>query len=223
MSEPLVTGMTLEQIKAERGVRWVYNWLFWSMIVLVPWTLIRLQTLPRYGRRAASVGDWLLAVLLPALPHLILLLQLRSPYRYVRRHTQQALGLVGCSLLVMVFVALTRGGINCIWGGLFLGIWTLPVIWGRPQVRRGDCWLMRVKGEGNELPRPWAERPAAAIPAIDGLRDPHLVMGRAQVLRSTDQQERAVSYLLHLFRHTTGDLRQQALDALDQMGEVETF
>jgi len=107
----------------------------------------------------------LFPVFLFLLPQFILVFGLRSPYLFVRRHTQQAALLLGLNVVFAVGSGVTLYymrdslGLGLLMAGLnLLQIIMLPVstFWGLSQVKRGDCWLMRRKGEGNELPRPWA-------------------------------------------------------------------
>jgi hypothetical protein len=104
------------------------------------------------------VGN-LWSVVMPDLIHLILLPGLFSPYRYARRHTQQALLLAGMRAIVSA-VLIGLIGVQyltvCGWIIVYSGLWLFGSGWGLRQVRHGNCWLMRLAGESGELPRPWA-------------------------------------------------------------------
>jgi hypothetical protein len=106
---------------------------------------------------------WTLA--LPQLIHIVLLLGLFSPHIFVRRHTQQGLILVGLSsLITFLFLGLTgsEGYNRGLWIFVYGFVWIFGNLWGLRQASRGDCWLMRVAHDRDELPRPWATIPAAS-------------------------------------------------------------
>jgi hypothetical protein len=167
----LSPDMPPAQVKAEQAIRWVYHWLFWSVFITVPWMGLNLGILASlfYG---APTSGFVLAVLLPVLAHAVLFFGLGSPHLYARRHTQQAFILVGLrALSALFFMGLMQGSGVCLWiivNGFF---WLVGTVWGLRQVKRGDCWLMRWKGEDVKLPRPWAvptsvaATPAASVPA----------------------------------------------------------
>ena len=87
-----------ENTKAEQAIRWVYHWLRWSVFITVPWMIVDLVI---FESLFYPTTDWgyALAVLLPALAHVILFFGLGSPHLYARRHAQQALILVGLRAL----------------------------------------------------------------------------------------------------------------------------
>jgi Tol biopolymer transport system component len=106
-----------------------------------------------------SLFDDLWAVALTILAHVVLLPGLFSPYLYIRRHTQQGFLLIGLlALLTLGFIVLARLNIYFVCGWLLVNssLWVGMIRWGLIQAKRGDCWLMKVGGEGNALPRPWA-------------------------------------------------------------------
>lgn len=230
------------QIKAEKRAIWVYHWLFLSPLITVPAMAIYLYSLDYH----AGVMLWFIAVLAPALVHLIMLRGLSSPHLFVRRHTQQGfilLGLRVCSALL--FISLMRGSF-CLWLPTSALLWAGGSLLGWTQVRRGDCWLMRRKDEGGELPRPWAingwkvpVRRAASSSSVSTARpipttsdQPKPAVNAGQCWASFNQaenladnlqdEEAAVAYLF-VFRHGPPDLQQKAAAALDRIGEVETF
>ncbi len=143
------------QIRAERDIRWVYRWLIISAFIAVPWMAINLF---RVSFRAPT-STYVAAVLWPALVHVVVLpWGLRSPYLYVRRHTQQALLLVTLRVATTVFIlGLSQGDAAFAWFIVNGFLWLWGSIWGGRQVKRGDCWLMWRRGESDKLPRPWAE------------------------------------------------------------------
>lgn len=96
---------------------------------------------------------WLALLLIP---QMFIVKGLLSSALFVRRHAQQATMLIWLTALMELgLLWLTRFdyfGVRC---ALFLMpglIWLIFIVWGVRQVKRGDCWLMRIKGEGKELP-----------------------------------------------------------------------
>ncbi|MCP4536757.1 MAG: hypothetical protein GY832_06390 [Chloroflexi bacterium] len=158
----------VEKTKSEQSIRWVYHWLRWSVFLTVPWMIFGLIIVDILFY-AATDWSYVLAVLLPALAHLVLLFGFNSPSLYARRHTQQAFILAGMRVLsALFFVGLSEGSATCLWIIVSGFLWVWGTVWGLQQIKRGDCWLMRWKGEGAKLPRSWA-LPAgvAAIPVTD--------------------------------------------------------
>lgn len=101
-------------------------------------------------------------LLLLLLPQLILVFGFRSPHQFVRRHTQQAAVLTIVNLIPVLALGLLAyySGSSILLAFLICGwmflqgiLLLLAVVWGMRQVRRGDCWLMRIRKEGSELPQ----------------------------------------------------------------------
>jgi len=153
------SGLSKDAEESERGVKWVYNWLFFSVFLTVPWMLVNIYSAANsYG---ASTFDWLRAALVPALPHLLLLKDRKSPYAFVRAHARQALLFAGIRAFSSAyFIGLLEGEGAVIWFFLNGFLWIFGTFWGRRQVKRGDCWLVRQgiwhAGGPLALPRPWA-------------------------------------------------------------------
>ena len=168
-------------------------------------------------------------ILAPMVP--LVLMNLFSKYHYVRRHTQQALA------LGLIF-----------WAGLFFSgpmrqfclgalvsvfvVWMGGTIWGRRQVKRGDCWLMRQLGEGYDLPRPWAqsvEQPLDRAP--QGMSDekhgrsgsPPTAISRGQLLLNQGRRDEAIEQFLSAFRSEKPEHRRKAIFELERIEEVEEF
>src|SRR3990172_434110 len=224
----MMNEITPEQAKAERGVKWVYWWLFWSPLITVPCMGVNLSN-------AYRPADYMWSILWSTLPHLILLLGLLSPYRYAQRHMQQALMLVGLRALLTAFIfGLSRGEAWGFWVITNGALWLWGTFAGLGQVRRGECWLMRVRRESAELPRPWAAllgastAPAAppapsAASSLITPSDPLAAFLKGRSLVNSGQRAEAVACFLAVFRSGSPELRQQAVSALGQLGEVETF
>ena len=168
------------------------------------------------------LAEYAAAVARPALVQVVLLIPLWSPYLYVRRHGQQAFSLaVGGVLSAVLIVGLSRGGLIGLWVFVNGALWVFGTVWGLRQIKRGDCWLMRRRGEVSELPRPWAAPKvleAALAPAPPG---PTLAPGAA----TAGQGERAatVEGLRLVFRTGSPEERQRAIEALKALGEIEEF
>ncbi|MGB3716911.1 MAG: hypothetical protein WA996_21025 [Candidatus Promineifilaceae bacterium] len=168
-------------------------------------------------------------IMMPMVP--LVLLGLLNKNHFFRRHTQQGL------LLGLVF-----------WAGLFISgisefgclgmlasvlvVWIGGGIWGRRQVKRGDCWLMRMRGEEGLLPRSWAipleQRPEASGPVVsiaapDDSDNPATAFIRGQTLLNQGQPEKAVKQFLFAFRKGQSDLRAKAANELEKLDEVEIF
>ncbi|MEK6221850.1 MAG: hypothetical protein N2D54_06340 [Chloroflexota bacterium] len=147
--------LTKTQIREEKGVRAYYKWLSYSWLITVPWVVINIGGL---SSRAPYLS-YVWAITTPAFVHLILLLPITSKNVFVKRHGQQAAYLVGARWLSTVFFLgrpNPEGEIG-IWVLVNLFLILLGSINGRKQVEKGDCWLMRRKGETDLLPRPWAD------------------------------------------------------------------
>ena len=209
----------------ERSVRWVYWWLLWSSLITVPWMLNNV-----FSYRYVQVMD----VLWPVSLHLVVLpWRLRAENLYVRRHTQQAVLLVTARALAAVFfiVLLDAFGFWILVSG---SLWLGGTIWGIRQINRGDCWLMRRRGESAQLPN---NRPVLTEQVPDVASDPlvHRPSGPDERSRwpqrmaygdSLGRQNRradARAVYLDIFRHGDPDHRGRAIEALEKLDEVELF
>jgi hypothetical protein len=126
-----------------------YGWLWRSPLLTVP-TLIVLYFFS---------DSILFPILGSALWHLILLQYANNKKSgFVRWHGRQALVLAGIRTAIPLFFFFTDGEYfyeESIWPFLLLlAVYFIGNIWGRNQVLRGDCWLMRWRGHGEDLPLP---------------------------------------------------------------------
>jgi hypothetical protein len=185
------------------------------------------------------IWEYVAAVLAPVLVHLLLFLGFLSPYPYARRHTQQAMGLALLrALCAAILMGLTRYSAVNAWLVVNGSLWLFGSIWGLRQVSRGDCWLMRVRGEGAALPRPWAvavpkgeaapppaQVPTAAVSTVSTVSTvptgPQAAFDQGLALLSQDKREAAVACFMTAFRLGDADLRRRALAELETLGEVE--
>jgi hypothetical protein len=174
---------------------------------------------------------WTLALLTPALVHLVLLFGLLSPAIYVRRHAQQALALallrIGSAALALLVLGAGFGA----WFAMNGSLWLFGGIWGWRQVARGDCWLMRVRGEGSQLPRPWAiARPesaqevtpeASSVVPAEPPSDAQAALDQGLAYLARGRKDDAVASFTRAFQQGDADVRRRALAELDRLGEVD--
>lgn len=216
--------------REEQRSRLFYLLLLLSPFITFPLGIAGLIYVDLSPTATAPVHMQMIGISAPSLIYVLLLFGWLSPHRYVRRHMQQALLLAGLrlasSLLFWVFLE-----VNYFWFLINGSLWLFGSIWGWQQVTRGDCWLMRQLGEGNQLPRPWAKAqpgpvqkppPAARLNVISSL-DGQEALSRAQFLLERRQVEQAVVYLTAAFRTGPTEVKQQALARLEAIGEVELF
>jgi len=168
------------------------------------------------------LARFITAALLPTIVHAVLLLGLMSSSLYVRRHAQQAVLMVGArALSTGVILGTSGGGAVGLWL-LVNGLqWGLGARWGLRQVGRGDCWLMRLRGEASELPRPWA-RPEFRAPSLATIEPEQALMDGNALLRQGDPVE-ATQHFLAAFRSGSSEHRARALLELEKLGQVERF
>ena len=136
-------------------------------------------------------------------------------------------------------MGLTQGAGWLVWFLANGSLWLFGSLWGLRQVRSGDCWLMRLRGESKELPRPWAvPAPAPAVapvtapvstpapattpaPVFSVPTDPQAAFESGQSLVSQGKRKEAIECFMFVFRNGTPDLRQRAIVELEKLGEVE--
>ncbi len=189
----------------EKRVRWLYLWLLLSPLLTVPWMGYNFFTL---SARADST-EWLTSILLPALPHLLVLpWGWRSSSIFVRRHTQQASLLMGLRLLsASLLLGLAQGGQFCAWVIVSGNLWLWGSIGGWRQVVAGDCWLMHWFGDFNKL----------------GQKQASMGKNRALPAAALSPEFKDVPQLLHTFRYGTSAERDEAINILEKLGEIELF
>lgn len=215
--------MSKQQIKAEIGVRWVYRWLFLSVFFTVPWMAINLYNLSSRDPMSASI----LGVLAPALLHLLLLTALDKRNVYIRRHAQQAILIMMLRVASAVFfMGMMRPAETCGYVAINGFLWIAGYVWGRDQVKRGDCWLMRIRGETEGLPRPWAiEAPKEKVIAKvqQSLEDAETSFDVAISLINLGLEDDAIPHLTTAFRKGSADLRPKVVAELRKIDQVEIF
>jgi tetratricopeptide (TPR) repeat protein len=233
----------------KNAASWVYAWLYLSPFLTVPCFVFQLFDL----HSRSTVGEQVWAAIVPLIFHVpLLLMSFGVGSLFVRRHMQQALLLIALRA-GMAAVSLNLGqfpegglcgpGLFCLGNGT---LWLFTSLWGLTQVARGDCWLMRWKGEDGELPRPWAVSPdvpassAASVPATMPTGAPVSLIPAASSLFEAPaepnttfedglrqlrigKQTDAIACFLAAFQDGPPHLRHRALAELEKLGEVETF
>jgi hypothetical protein len=192
------------------SARSMYTWLKISPIFTVPTILFLFQRdlgydlicgtdwITNFSNCNTDMADFVsiaLAIMLPALWHVLLLIQVRNQKReFARWHGWQALMLAGIRTAISLVFVLVDGwtrmndAMNGTWRSGF-GSYPLAVIllmiayfagnsWGQKQAREGDCWLMRKAGHRRGLllqthieTKPIETKPTTEVDTIYQLED----------------------------------------------------
>lgn len=194
----------------KKTARRVYAWLFWSSFLTVPIFIVAI-----IGAYDSSTNTLVLAALTPLILHTPLLFGLTSKSRFVYRHTQQGIFLIALRAgLASLAVAAGRNPEDGLW--LFLlgngGLWLFGTLWGSNQISRGDCWLMRRKGEQTDN----------AVHTAGSLA-PHIYLEKSREFLQRSQKAEAKEHALAAFRRGNREIRTQAVGLLAVLEEVEKF
>ena len=165
--------------------------------------------------------EYVAAAALPGLLLLVLLIPLGSRLVYVRRHAQQAVFFAGLRVVsTVLIVGLSRGELIVLWVIVNGGLWLFGGVWGLRQVRRGECWLMRLRGEVSDLPRSWATKQEVRAPVVS-----ESVVAPALGEPNTEEEDRAatIESLRQMLRTGSPQERQWAIESLQALGEIEEF
>lgn len=203
----------------KKTARILYAWLMLSSFLTVPVFIIALFSLSS----DPSTNEQVLAALIPSIFHILLLFGLSSKSAFVFRHTQQAI------LLVSIRAGLTALIISInpdefVWLALFLlgngAVWLAGSLWGWAQVRNGECWFMRRKGE-----RILDKTKTVSPPDLreESKLSPEKYIEYSKWYLKQERQESAREYALEAFRLGNPATRQQAVEVLSSLGEVEMF
>lgn len=195
--------------KDKKTAKRIYTWLLLSSFISVPIFLILVGI--SYGEPS---NDLVLAALMPSIIHVVLFSGLNSSSAFVFRHTQQAILLValraGMAALAVNIGSYPEDGI-----GLFLlgngSLWLFGSLWGRNQAIRGDCWWIKQKGEIIVRTIEQLERFSA---------QENLEFGRRLIPYN---QEVSTTHALMAFRRGDPNIKKQAVELLDKLGQVEIF
>jgi len=165
-----------------------------------------------------SVGVYAATVALPGVLLLALLIPLGSRLVYVRRHAQQAVFFAVLRVVsTVLIVGLSRGQLIALWVIVNGGLWLFGGVWGLRQVRRGDCWLMRVRGEVSDLPRAWATRPMVTAPVTLASQ------ASSDAITEEEGREATIERLRQMLRAGSAQERKWAIESLEALGEIEEF
>ena len=188
-----------------------YRWCLWTSLAILAWTLC-FATGAGAGNSTLAVwpaGLWVVAILifLKADPNSSL---------FARRHTEQA------SILAVLFF------LSSLVGPLLSVIVLLGFVEGLRQVRRGDCWLMRIIGETDRLPTPSSVEQTASVASTagtdpDSQPSPGSHFERGLSLLTDNRHEEAAAAFLASFRSGPPEIRQLSAQELQKLGKVETF
>lgn len=204
----------------------IYTWLLLSPFITVPVFLIMVAIF--YD--SSSTEEMVLTALAPLLFHTVLLFGLRSKSFIVFRHTQQAIFLTalraGMAALAVNIGSYPEDGL-----GLFLlgngSLWLFGFIWGRRQVVRGECWWSKQKGETIAL-KVEADveyemtELASELKRTQNLSpQDHIKLSDLYLVRQRKGQ--AKEHAFAAFRLGNEKIKKQAIEILDELGEVETF
>jgi vacuolar-type H+-ATPase subunit I/STV1 len=195
----------------KKTARRVYTWLFLSPLLTVPVFIGAL-----FSAYDSSTDGHVLAALIPLILHVPLLAGLTSKNGFVYRHTQQAILLMALRAGTASLAATMIDSAGIL---LFLlgngGLWLLGSLLGWDQVRRGECWLMRRKGETVEI--------ITGGPGSAGNFAPAVHLQKSREFMQRFKKEDAMAHALAAFRKGNRDVRLQALRVLEVLEEVEKF
>lgn len=195
----------------KKTARRVYSWSFLSPLLTVPVFIGAL-----FNAYDSSTDGRVLAALIPLILHIPLLAGLTSKNGFVYRHTQQGILLMalraGTASLAATMIDSAGIPLYLLGNG---GLWLLGSLLGWDQVRRGECWLMRRKGETVEIITGGGGSAGNLAPQV------HLEKSREFMQRF--KKEEAKSHALAAFRKGNRDVRLQALWVLEVLEEVEKF
>jgi hypothetical protein len=216
--DPLHNSLLTLGDKDKSTARRVYTWLFVSSFITVPFFLI--IVLSSYSRNLTD-NELVLMAFTPLLFHLPLLLGLTSKNVFVFRHTQQGIVLIALRA-GMAGLALTIGDDPTDGAQLFLlgngSLWLFGSLWGWAEINRGVCWWMRQKGE-TVLPLKGRDLTSTVIQES---LSPQANLDHSKSLRY-DQKDLAKAHALIAFRLGDPAIKHQAVQVLDDLGEVESF
>lgn len=198
--------------KEKKLARGIYMWLLLSPVLVLP---VFVGMLINFDFPEADTNTHALITMIPLIFHVPLVTGLTSKSAFVYRHTQQAILLIALRVGVAT-LAISVGSypMDRIW--LFLlgngSLWLLGSLWGLDQVSRGECWLMKQKGERRIMKN---ERAEDLSPQI------HLEQSREFMERYNAAE--AKKHALTAFRSRDREVRLQAVRLLSALHEVEEF
>ncbi len=222
------------ELTVKTQARRVYLWLLLSPFFTMP-CLVWQGFSMSYQ---AGFGERLLAVAIPLVLHFPLLFWLASQPLFVRRHAQQGAILVLLRFLTAALILAGGRYIDSNFGWFLLvngSLWFFGSLWGLRQVARGACSLMVWRGE--EILLPDSRDIRTLKKELKMLEQAGLAEERRQLERAaaegrlesaqnenrTAGRDQAVEDYVAAFRHGDRKTRNEALQALEELGEVEVF
>lgn len=210
----------------KKSAKWIYTWLLLSPLITVPFFLIMVAIF--YD--SSSNEKLVLAALIPSAFHAILLFGLGSKSHFVYRHTQQAILLValraGMAALAVNIGSYPEDGL-----GLFIigngSLWLFSTIWGRNQISRDKCWWMERKGETivakvrDDSKSEMADIASEFNRTQDLSPKEHIHLSDLSLLNQNKYL--AKEHAIAAFRFGGEEIKKQAVEILDELGEVEMF
>lgn len=212
--------------KDKKNAKRIYTWLLLSSFITVP---IFAYSVLNLSYRS-SINERVLSALIPLIFHTVLLFGFNSNSPFVIRHSQQAIFLValrtGMAALAINIGSDPEDGL-----GLFIigngSLWLFSTIWGRNQISRGKCWWMEKKGETivtkvrGDLKSEMADLTSEFKQTQELSPKEHIHLSDLSLLRQNKSQ--AKEHALAAFWLGGEDTKKQAVEILDELGEVEMF
>ena len=160
------------------------------------------------------------AIFISALWHLLLLRYVNDRTSdFVRWHGRQALMLAGIRTLIPLLFVIVGGNYaleRSFWPFiLLLAAYFIGNIWGVNQAVRGDCWLMRWRGTGAELPLPTQIVEAESVKRTVATSP----ITPAMAVNSAEALEQKATLNLILAKLSSGDVTRQ----MKAIRELETI
>ena len=187
----------------------LYAWLLLSPFITVPIFLYLISSVDSI----TSINERVLIALIPLAFHTPLLFGLTSKSAFVFRHTQQSILLMAlrASAAALVVNMNPHPDLTLFWWGN-TSLWLFGSTIARNQVIRSECWLMKQKGEMLMI----TSDKFADLP-------PQVHIERSVGLIGKYKAEEAKKHALAAFRSGDGEVKQQAVQILTNLHEVEKF
>jgi len=202
------SSYTVSDVEKNTAKR-LYAWLLLSPFITVPIFLYLISSVDS----STSINERVLIALIPLAFHTPLLFGLTSKSAFVFRHTQQSILLMAlrASTAALVVNMNPHPDLTLFWWGNG-SLWLFGSMIARNQVIRSECWLMKRKGE-------------APLVATSGVKDLspqiHIEQSREFILQY--KAEEAKKHALAAFRSGDSEVKQQAVQILTNLHEVEKF
>jgi len=204
----------------------IYTWLLLSPFITVP---IFAYSVLNLSHRS-SIDERVLFALFPLIFHMVLLFGLNSKSPFVYRHTQQAIFLIALRAgMAALAVNIASDPEDGLW--LFLlgngTLWLFSTIWGRNQIFRSKCWWMERKGE-TIVAKARGDSESEMADLASEFKQTQNLSPKEYIYLSdksllSQQKSQAKEHALAAFRLGDEEIKKQAVDILNELGEVEMF